>query len=486
MRAETPWSTPEHEAIARLVRSRTGLVFAPAMRPTVEAKIRRAMHERSIAEVSRYLALLLSDHGVFEALVAGLTIGETFFFREPAQLEYIRSTVLPELARSSSGRFLRAWSAGCATGEEAYSLAILLREGGATGATVVGTDISHERLDRARKATYSRWSLRGVPEAVVGRYFQPRGNRYLLVPEIRSAVSFRPLNLSGKSYPSPASGIWGMDLILCRNVLIYLGPEAVAEIAPRLIASLSDEGWLILGASDPPLSDLVPCEVVLTGAGVAYRRPRRSTASSPVVPAPEPRSMRPRALDGEPRATRAERPVPSCPEAKTAAGPETHVTVEACFASRDYARAAELAARALERNAGDCQLWVLRVRALAKQGRFDEAGRVCSAALETHRTSAELTCLHATLLSAAGHHIEAAAAARRALFLDRAMTMAHLVLGHALLRSGDPLGARRALHNAERLLVPLPPEAIVPASDGEPAARLLELVRRQLKLVAAA
>lgn len=495
MTAARGWSGPAYEAVARLVGSRTGLVFAPHMRPTVEARIRAAMTERSIGRISDYLALLPSDEASFQALVDRLTIGETYFFREPGQFEYIRTRVLPELAGRSPGRPLRAWSAGCASGEEAYTLGMVFREADPGGsASVIGTDVSNERLEQARQGTYSRWSLRGVPESVVRRHFQREGSRYRVAPEVRSAVTFRPLNLTAIG-DRVAAGLHGMDLVLCRNVLIYLSAEAVAQIADRLMASLSDDGWLFLGASDPPLVELVPCEVFVTGAGVAYRRPRRRLGGSPDQNrAPEvTRATARAALRHLPPSLPAAPSAPSPPTAQSAPSAPSveeevgdmdgaHAVVESYLAMRDYARAAELADRALRRGADDSRLWVLRVRALARQGRLDAAGRACSAALETHRTCAELMCLHAVLLSAAGHPAEAAAAARRALFLDRGMIMAHLVFGHALLRSGNQRKARRALETAERLLAPLSPGETIPASDGEPAARLLELVRRQLKL----
>lgn len=131
----------------------------------------------------------------------------------------------------------------------------------------------------------------------------------------------------------------------------------------------------------------------------------------------------------------------------------------------------------------DPALWVVTVRALANRGELEAAGRSCAAALEQHRTSAELTYLHALLLGEAGWHAEAAKAARRALYLDPELVVAHLALGRALTRRGDVSGARRAFRNAERLLAAMRPEAVAPASDGVPAGRLAEMARVQLRLV---
>src|SRR5690606_19406526 len=172
MNTDRVCSTPLHERVVQLVRSRTGLTVSPEMRTTVEARIQEAMAARSVKDPSEYVSALSSGRDALDDLIDRLTIGETYFFREPAQLEYIRTKVLPELERSAAGHPIRVWSAGCSSGEEAYSLAILLRESGWEGrAAVLGTDISKPRLALARRGRFSEWSLRAVPGDIVRRYF---------------------------------------------------------------------------------------------------------------------------------------------------------------------------------------------------------------------------------------------------------------------------------------------------------------------------
>ncbi|HEX7240894.1 MAG TPA: CheR family methyltransferase, partial [Longimicrobiaceae bacterium] len=347
--------------------------------------------------------------------------------------------VLPGLARR--GGAARCWSAGCASGEEAYTLSMLLRESApGLGYRVLGTDVVRARLDTARRGRYGRWSLRGVPEEAVARWFEPRGGSYEVRPEVRAPVEFRALNLADPTAAYVAAGAWGMDLVLCRNVLIYLDPATVRHVAERLMEALSPDGWIFLGASDPPFSDLVRCEVVETGAGLAYRRPRRTAAAVPAPRAPEPA-----------------RPAPA-PAAPAAAAPEPAVE-------------------------GGAEGAVLRVRALADEGRTREAADVCVAALDRYGASAELLYLHAVLLLEARRFAEAAAAARRALYLDRSMIVAHLALGSALTQAGDAEGARRALRNAAGLLDALPAGEAVPDSGGGTAGRLLSGVRAQLRVL---
>jgi len=476
------------EAAATLVRRRTGLVFSEARRLTFEAALAAAGRRAALSDPGVYLARLAVEPALLDDLVAEITVGETYFFREPRQFAIIQDEIVPGLlSHRLRGHPLRIWSAGCATGEEPYTLAIIVRTQGLEDtAHIVATDLSRAALAQARQARYTRWSLRGVPDEVIRTYFEHVGGRFVLTPAVRDAVEFRYLNLAEDRYPSLSTGIWGMDLILCRNVLIYFDPETVARVARRLMDSLSDRGWLLLGASDPTLSDLVPCDVVVTGAGLAYRRPGRGGirpgATASVRPtlafpalseAPEPPTPLLTVLPAEePDSSVEEQPQAGVP------GDAAH-----CYAVRDYERAAELAGRLVQHGGRDPSLWIVLVRSLANRGQLDAAGRACAAAVDRHRTSAELTYLHALLLAESGRYADAAAAARRALYLDRGLIVAHLALGGALARLADTGGARRAFRNAEMLLAAMSPEGIVPASDGEPAGRLAEMTRVQLRLL---
>src|SRR5262249_44046280 len=172
------------------------------------------------------------------ALVAGLTVGETHFFRNEPQFAALESHVLPELiARHALDRRLRVWSAGCATGEEAYSLAILLirllPDIAAWDVSVLATDVNEDALSRAREGVYGRWSFRGVPDHLPAEFFQADGERLSVRADVRGLVRFERLNLVGDAYPSAATGTVELDLILCRNVLIYFGPEAMGAVVRR-------------------------------------------------------------------------------------------------------------------------------------------------------------------------------------------------------------------------------------------------------------
>jgi chemotaxis protein methyltransferase CheR len=458
--------------------------------------VRRAMARAAVRNAREYLRLLDTDESAFAALITELTVGETYFLREIGQLDFIRCEVLPRLvAESGSGRVVTAWSAGCATGEEAYSLAMIAQEANPPSRIrVLGTDIAESRLAIARQAVYGEWSLRGVPEAIVQRYFQRTSRKVKVAPAIRSMVEFRSVNLASADWSRSGIAPRGMDLILCRNVLIYLDPATIARAAAQLIDSLSDNGWLVLGASDPALTDLVSCEVVVTGSGLAYRRARNART---LVPEFE-RTRDHRAV----APSWAGLPAPPLPleaevvglEAKAAGhvdgvGDSTETARALLARARDqylrgdYPQTVDLARECVTQDAHEAEGWITLVRALANLGLNEEAGLACAAGLDLHRTSAELTYMHAMLLRQSARNADALAALRCALYLDRQFVVAHLAIGDVLSSMGDRSAARQAFRNAERLLLGASEGELIPASDGLDAGRLLAVARMQLGLL---
>ncbi|HEU4748378.1 MAG TPA: CheR family methyltransferase [Gemmatimonadaceae bacterium] len=473
----------------------------------VASGTKRAMARAAVRNSGEYRRLLDTDESALAALITELTVGETYFLRESGQFDFIRREVLPSLAGGISDRGITAWSAGCATGEEAYSLAMIAQEANPPlRVRVLGTDVAQSRLAIARQATYGEWSLRGVPEETVHRYFQRRGRKVKVAPLLRSMVEFRSLNLASTDWSRSGIAPRSMDLICCRNVLIYFDADTVARVASKLIESLSDNGWLFLGASDPGLADLVACEVVVTGSGLAYRRKGKGTRGSTAFPRPvdsmfsaspsrvpasvdrtdddyaafpawSPPNAESLPLCGATRADRRD------PDIDTRAATALVARARAEYMRADYTRAIDLARECVTRDTHDAEGWILLVRALANLGLNEEAGLACAAGLDLNRSSAELTCIHAMLLRQSGRNAEALAALRCALYLDRQFAVAHLAMGDVLSVMGDRSGARQSFRNAERLLRDGSDERMVPGSDGLDAGRLLAVVRMQLGLL---
>lgn len=429
------------EVAAEEVRLLTGLIFPPNRRTDFADALQHAMRLAGERDTATYLERVRREAAIHDELIAEITVGETYFFRDPAQLAAVRQLALATLPRD---RRLRLWSAGCASGEEPYTLAMMVGEDDRQAATILGTDLSRTALTLAQRARYTRWSLRGVPEEAIQRHFEIADRYVRPVAAIREAVEFRYLNLAEDNYPSLTTGVWHMDIILCRNVLIYLDQATVARVATQLLESLSPQGWLFLGGADPMISTLVPCEVVTTSSGLAYRR---RGAHQPVVAA--------------------------------AAAASTWLPQPVAL---DHDRLASWIAPAPDLPGSGGSTWLEQIRRFANGGEIERASRLCDVALEVERDSAELFYLHSVLLAEQGHHEAAAQAARRALYLDRDLAVAHIALGGSLSRSGDRRGALRAFRNAHALLTAVAPDTLVHASDGEYAGRLAAMTLMQLQL----
>jgi chemotaxis protein methyltransferase CheR len=467
-----------YDRVARYVSLRTGLALPANRRPFIEAGIARAIVAARATSTDDYLDRLAASEHVFDDLIAEMTVGETYFFRDPDHFEFIRQEVLPDIRRRRGiAHVLRAWSAGCASGEEAYSLAILLGEERMDRtASILATDISRAVLAKARKGVYGEWSLR-CPRPGLERHFSRQGNRFVLAEPIRRAVTFEYQNLAADDVAGCAGNAPAMDLVLCRNVLIYIEPERIPAIAQRLFASLAEGGWLITGPSDPLLSSHAPFDVALTPAGVFYRR---AAPASPAIEAGERRTSAP------PIAA----PIESIaaietdsPPAAPAADPSPPIDLPAlgreAFAKGDYARVLHL----LSAHGGDVASGELQVLSLANLGLAAEAERTAAAAAAGDPLTAERHLLHAITLMSLRRYEDAMAAARRAIYLRPDFPVAHLILGSVLQRIGAIEGARRAFRNSRALASAQPDHAVVACSGGEPASSFAAAASAQLALL---
>jgi chemotaxis protein methyltransferase CheR len=429
-----------------LVCARIGHRVAAQRLPGIESGVRRLMAREGMESASQLIERACVEPGLFDDLVSEFAVTETYFFRDLAQLEAIRRVVLPGLAGRRRPDELRIWSAGCATGEEAYSIAILLEQEGLAGrGKVLATDLSRRALATARKGVYPDRSFRGGRADVAPLYFERNGDRWRAVERLRRRIRFEQHNLTAEPPPGP------FDLIVCRNVLIYFADAEIRRIAARLHDCLAPGGWLVLGPSDPPLWQLAPYEVVLTDGGVFCRR----RDDKPSAPRRQTESARPPARISAAAARRRRSAEPASCEAPAAGA------------------------------AVDAADMVERARLLANSKDGADAERALAEAVRASPASAGLQHLHSAILHERGRLDAAARAARRAIFLDPTLLVAHLMLAAIMQRAGRSAEALRALKRAEALGAAAAPEGVPPLSNGETAAQLLEAARRQIAYIGA-
>ena len=277
---------------ARL-RALAGTRLGLAQSAMVDARVDDALARLpDVAASLDALGSLPFDAPLWQTVITALTIGETNFFRQPAWFAQLEEHILRPLIERRNGtgpKCLRVWSAGCATGEETYSLAILiarlLRRAEGWDVSISGTDLSAAFLAEARRGIYREWSLREVDVATRVQHFRKIESRFELLPETRAMVSFETLNLADDE-PWNDARFRDLDLIVCRNVLMYLAPERQQAVAQRLVESLAPDGWLATAPAEATAEWFRPLTPVNVPSAVLFRHAPPANAPSPGDGAP--------------------------------------------------------------------------------------------------------------------------------------------------------------------------------------------------------
>jgi chemotaxis protein methyltransferase CheR len=264
-------TTRDYERLRRLIYDEAGIHLGTEKRTMLEVRIKRRLRDLSIGSYAKYCEYLFGrgfDDEIVP-LIDVVTTNKTDFFREPRHFEFLNEHALPDLRKRMEGRPLRVWSAGCSTGEEPYTLAIVLSEYAADRQTnfrfrILASDISTVVLEKARMGVYTNEIIRPVPDALRRRYFMRSrdhaSNRVRVVPELRSLLDCRRLNLIDNSYDLDGK----FDVIFCRNVLIYFDRPTQKKILDKICSYLMPLGYLFVGHSEAlhdmnlPLKPIAP------------------------------------------------------------------------------------------------------------------------------------------------------------------------------------------------------------------------------------
>jgi len=239
--------------LAGLLEARTGQQLTMSRRWRIETALSALLRDRGIGTLDELITILVmgKEPSLSQQVVEALLNNETYFFRDRAPFDLLARYALPELfQRHQKSRHIRIWSAGCSTGQEVYSLAMLFAEDSDKwrGWTIdlLGSDVSTHCIDRARLGTYSQFEVqRGLGVNQMIKWFEETADGWRAVEALRRPVRFQVHNLLE---PAPHPG--GFDIVLCRNVMLYLSPEKRALAFERLAGAMSDDGWLMLGAGE--------------------------------------------------------------------------------------------------------------------------------------------------------------------------------------------------------------------------------------------
>jgi chemotaxis protein methyltransferase CheR len=259
---------------------RTGIFFQDGKRYLLESRIGRRVSALGLRDFDAYMGYVQNGglHRELPLLVNAITINETYFFRNTAQLDVLESDILIDRiqARERDGtRRVRIWSAACSTGDEPYSIALMLRDRiqpryPSVRFEIVGTDINTEVLETAQSGLFGAYSMKNVPPNYLSRFFRQEGERYRISPDIRRLVTFRHLNLTDRT---GMQTMRGFDVIICANVLIYFDAQSKQQVVASLYGSLDPGGYLMVGFSETLYGVTRALQPVRYAKTIAYQKP---------------------------------------------------------------------------------------------------------------------------------------------------------------------------------------------------------------------
>lgn len=487
---------------SKVIAEQLGLYFPPERSRELAQGLINMARELGFSETETGLQKLISTpltNEQIKILANHLTVGETYFFREKQTFEALKEYVLPDLISScqKEHKQLIVWSAGCCTGEEPYSLAILLKEVfldiNHWNVLILATDINPTFLKKAAEGVYSEWSFRNAPVWLKDKYFQKNSaGRFEILPEIKKMVQFSYLNLAENIY-TPLLFNKAINLILCRNVLMYFTSEQSQQTIQKFFAILAERGWLIVSPSELSQTLFSQFASIHSCGAILYRKEFQNqplqigetdatkTESSSIILAQSPidneipaifrdnSQLNSFAMSGR---DAEKKTISSTPEF-----PDVYKEAEILYQQGFYQETITKLLALVSSPQKSSKIFNLLAQAYANQGNLAEALAWCQKAITSNRLDAGCYYLQATILQESGQIEEALVALRRAIYIEPNFVLAHFTLGILTLEQQRRSEAAKHFENTLLLLGTYKLTEILPYSEGMMAGRLIETIK---------
>jgi len=466
--------------ISEVVAASMGLHFPVEQLETLDRNLISAAHEFGFHNNEEFFHWLLTttlNKEQIETISSYLTISETYFWRERQVFSALTDYILPKLiSKKSKDKTIRIWSAGCSSGEEPYSLAIALHKTIPDlkdwKIKILATDINPKALKKATSGIYTNWSFRACPDWLKAKYFYSLGDgHYEIIPTIRNMVTFSNLNLIEDIYPSVKDDTHDMDIIFCRNVMMYFTDDWIKRISHNFFNSLTRDGWFVVSSCELS-SDVFPAfhPVNFPGA-ILYHKSREDLLSQGKTPsqiisqdvelikvADVPNDIKPLVHDFN-RKYDAGVDQSSVLYETEKVTEDTHISESKGASENDLK--SEIA---------------VNVRLLANKGSLHEALLLCNEGIAADKLSIGLYLLRASIYQELDKIAEAISSLKQAIYLDPNFIMGYFALGNLSISQGNPTNAKRYFNNVLELLNTCANDAILPESDGLSIKHLQEII----------
>ena len=484
--------------LIELVSERTGLCVRTEDYGMFCMKIQERLKLLGKIDPDNYHKMLASSSpeslSEWKELAPILTTGESYFFRNKEQIGLLKHRILPEIIENKrQNRQLRVWSAGCSTGEEPYSLAILIGEllpsVNDWQLLVLGTDINEKAIEKARKGIYTQWSFRMVPSGLKERYFTNRKDKWIIREPVRQMVTFDTCNLVEDAFPSILTDIHDMDMILCRNVFIYFTPATILWVVSKFADTLHEGGYLVTGYGELQNNMQQQFSRKMIDNQVVYQK---KTVSEPLI------NIIPRNIltAGKLEPSEAESSTTLIQGISRKTAPirnKTEIRKSSLRKSLSTERKRAISARephspssvseAPAAEAENSAIFDTCLRAAnsdADAGNYERAIQNCQKAMDLSPASPLPHFLLAQIDESRNLVGQAIDSLKKVLYLDPGFVPAYIELGQIYQRENDFRQAGKLLNAAQEILKDLPFETPVPPYTDMIAGELLQHVEKQM------
>ncbi|QQE64865.1 hypothetical protein GFS31_15480 [Leptolyngbya sp. BL0902] len=508
------------QQISRLIASHSGIQVRPQDYKTLSEKLWQRTKALGLSSLNGYYQRLVQELGnpareiqgslgrgglsEWQELYAILTINESYFFRDKNQYRLLRENLLPNLIQrklreaDSQGTRprLRIWSAGCSTGEELYSIAIVLDEMQFSwhqwDVMLIGSDISQSAINHARKGIYSTWSFRQVSADIQKKYFHPRQQFFQISDTLRQQVAFQYGNLLQDPFPNQASRLYEIDLILCRNVFIYLDEQAISQIIQKFHQTMTPDGYLITGHTELYAQDTTQFHLISFPESIVYQKRAQAQSKGHPSPAvssnvnlllstspasPLGRSSLPRAAQRPTARPAAKAPIDSSPtlpwnSLKSSLDHNLEAALkdaEALLKQEAYTSAIERAKVIFSAHPHCDKAYKIAAHAYANMGNYDQAKQLCQQVLQRQPMNVDIYYLLAQIAEDQNEFEIAKDYLRKITYLDHSFVNAYLDLATIYEREHQPEKTQKMRSYALDLLSKLPPDTVLDIHSGTTA-----------------
>lgn len=482
-----------------LIAHHTGIKVRSQEQHTLISKIYQRMKELKIGNPQEYYQLLANSYSdnnnqEWQNLVLLITNIESYFFRDRGQFNLLRFHILPEIIKKQElTRQLKIWSAGCSTGEEPYSLAILIQEMIPNihqwNVKIIATDINTQALAKAKHGVYNSWSFRIVPAEVKAQYFEKVFDDYKIKHSLKRLITFEKLNLVYDLFPSVQLDIHDFDLIICRNVFIYFDHESIAKVVHKFFNCLKESGYLLTGHAELYGQNLSDFKTKIFPESVIYQHPEKSQKTAlnslnpptmlsydhnlthlsshiellpTITPTTAPlQNQQPYSRTTLPYQPKVGNLPPKQPQVDIVS-PHDLEDAQRLVQQKSYRQAQTKLDKLLKQQPRNYEAHLLKAQIYANLGKYEKASSYCHSAIALDSFAIAPYYLLAQIAEEQGNVEEAKRLLKKVIYLDSSSLTAYCDLGNLYQQEGDHGRAQKMYETALNLLRQLPPDQILP------------------------